>query len=504
MSIKRFTYCIFVILLLAFPLTAREKKSAGDTVERRKVNITWMAVPGAVRYIVEIRTWYGKEVVKTSSWGTKVKVPLAPGRYRMRITGRNKFKKKHGRSGWTTLLVKSFPAPQVDSVTPGIVQKDQGEVKATLAGKNFRRGISLFLSRDGKEIPVDSSRYVSEETLSFTIDPSRLEPGTWTLVARDRSGKTGRGEDIITIKKKPVEKAGPGDVSVSGKNDIATGNGKETEVKKNSPRLHSLSPLKFYVNSRQIDFTLKGENLDRLTALDLVSEKGKKAPARTKKGKEQVILTADSDAMVTGKWRLEAFSRDGAVENSFILDARDPSRGLAELGGLNVGVGYIFSLVMPQWNDAYYFSPAGAFFYCGYDFSGFGLPRWLSFLRFFGMEYQFSWSMYTSYNDLNRVDSRMNVFANEAGLYGFIPLNREMKIYLRFRGGCTSTILKYENLLGEFDESSFDFDWQTGAAWRYTLWHFYYFEAGAYFQMIHYRDEPMMNVNFMFFFGLRL
>lgn len=332
---------------------------------------------------------------------------------------------------------------------------------------------------------------VSPEKITFKINPGSLSPGQYTIIAVDRSGKRHQKEKVFLVEKK-LE---PDGVIVAAKDEI---------IRKKEPQAFDISPGKIYTTSGKIEFSISGKNLENVRGVRLRSPGSHVLAESLKSNKNSVNFTADSDAMSPGLYSVEVDSAQGAVENKLNVTVGDPSRGLAALGGLNVALGYNFAVVLPQWNEAYRFSPAGALLYCGYDFSGFGLPGFLSFLQYFGMEYQFTWNMFTSYEALNRVDSKLNIFTNEIGLFAFINLRRDMRIYLRFRGGFTGSLLKYENLLGEHTEKSFDFDWQTGLAYRYTLSHFYFMEIGSYFNWIHYSSERMMNVNFALMFGLRL
>ncbi len=483
---------VLLLCVFSFPLGAQKEKK---TYERQEVNLTWKPVPGAIRYVVEIRSWWGKKILRKASWNNHIKVRLSEGRYRMQVTGRNKFKKKHGTSNWKTIVVKPFPAPEIASVSPGEIKSDQGQVTITLEGENFLPGMSVYIISKGKRHKVPRLLSQSSKRAAFVLNAGTLTPGDYDIQVKNPSGKEDTETKSITIK----EVKDPADVIVAEKNKEKT-----VVVKTLTPEARSISPRRVYLDSGIITLTIKGKNLDRAREVRMYSSSSNVLVRIVKREKYALSFSIDSDILKTGTYMVFTGPRSSSKGNELAVTVADPSKGLAALGGLNVALGYTFSVPLPQWSRVYHFSYAGVFLYCGYDFSGFGLPRWLSFLQYFGMEYQFSWNRYESYKKLNRVPSMLDTFGNEAGLYAFVPLKKHLRLYFHLRGGITGSILDTKYATGGIKIKSSDYCWQGGTALRYTWRHFYFVEFGTYFQWYRFDEEPMLNLNASLMFGVRL
>jgi|GEM_PF-3576802 len=488
-----FYFCVAVLLcVFAFPLAAEKAKNPH---ERQEVNLTWKPVPGAIRYVVEIRSWWGKQILRKASWNNRIKVRLTEGRYRMQVTGRNKFKKKHGISNWKTIVVKPFPAPEIDTVSPDEIKSDQGKVTINLEGENFLPGMSVYIINAGKKQKIPRLLSRSSKKATFILDPGALSPGDYDLQVQNPSGKEDTETKSITVK----EVKTPADVIVAEKI-----NEEKPAPEKRLPQAERISPRRVYLDSGIVTLTIKGKNLDKASEVRMYSASSNVLVRVVEREKNSLSFSINSDILKVGNYRVFTGPRSSPGENDLAVTVADPSKGLAALGGLNIALGYTFSVPLPQWSRVYHFSYAGVFLYGGYDFSGFGLPRWLSFLQYFGMEYQFSWNRYESYKMLNRVPSILDTFANEMGLYAFVPLKKRLRLYFHLRGGLTGSILDTEYATGEIKVHSYDYSWQAGTALRYTWRHFYFIEFGTYFQWLHFTDEPMLNLNAAIMFGVRL
>ena len=99
--------------LFAFPLAAQ-------TVN---VPVTWESIPSVEEYTVEIMDSAGNIIRNVQTIDTKYMAVLPPGRYSVRITGINKFKKQEGQSEWTSLEVKQSVKKEEKSVPllPGYI-----------------------------------------------------------------------------------------------------------------------------------------------------------------------------------------------------------------------------------------------------------------------------------------------------------------------------------------------------------------------------------------------
>ncbi len=402
--------------------------SSGYAAE--KAHITWKKSPGAEEYVLEVKNTAGKTVFSGRTKQSWLNVPLDPGRYSIRITGYNRFKKRHGMSSWRPLLVKEIPSPEIDKITPAALANEK-MTSVKVAGRNFKKGTKIYIT-PVKRKRILSDKYEAENlkidssgNIVFDIDLSDASAGKYKITAEDTRGKSSVKEiDVIDIKPK-----------VSAQ--LAT-----------SEKKPDRQPVE------------------------------QKKPVETAKDKP-----APDDKEIK----------------------KDPSQGLASLGGLYAAPGYNMNIpVITEWKDVYKSSFIGASVYAGYDFASFSVFKGVPVIRKMGMEYEFSFACYEGKQKHNRGETELTAFQNNAGLYFKHNFDLPVDFIFRLGGGFVFTNQKVKMPASESETLSFDFCYRYGISVRYTFLDYCFAECGVNMSNILYSDATFYSINPFVMLGLRL
>jgi len=186
----KFMLLVFVIL---FQLPAVIAAQGSQPVLR------WHEVRGANSYLVEILDSSGRSVMKETTKKNEIPVSLPAGTYRTRISPINKFNKPEQNSAWQQLIVHRSTRPVIEFVTPYSFSITQRNVPAEIHGSNFTSSSKIKLHSGSRTIELNGVRFSSPNRMLFTIDPSSIGEGLYSISVINLGGVTARRDNEVAV-----------------------------------------------------------------------------------------------------------------------------------------------------------------------------------------------------------------------------------------------------------------------------------------------------------------
>ncbi|QTQ14370.1 hypothetical protein HRQ91_07845 [Treponema parvum] len=137
-----------------------------------------------------------------------IDVSLVPGSYRYKVTVINLLEQREASSAYRNFDILIAYQPGIEAVTPHLIYLDEFfDGRFTAVGVNFLEDTVFFFKKTGggtielkpEEISKDGKR------VRFELNTNRFQPGAYVFIARDRSGLTGKSEDVTFRFQKPVD-----------------------------------------------------------------------------------------------------------------------------------------------------------------------------------------------------------------------------------------------------------------------------------------------------------
>ena len=176
----------------------------GGYTAGKKASINWKDVPFASGYVFEVKNKYNRVVLRKEVLKSECSFYIRPGDYRGRISVLNKFKKVSVKSGWFKLTIKKRLPPWFNSLSKTRFSPNDKEFVSILNGNRFEKGMSVYLKRGRKKIPVTSIRYISKVLASIYINPNSFKHGYYDLVLQNPGGLRTFKKDAVFINRKVV------------------------------------------------------------------------------------------------------------------------------------------------------------------------------------------------------------------------------------------------------------------------------------------------------------
>ncbi|QTQ11453.1 hypothetical protein HRI96_04110 [Treponema parvum] len=214
----------FLCLLLALPLTAQSKDGRSDLENKKHYfireeetgevlyqRLSWDAIADifGFEFILEHKDGPGvwREIDKKIVHDNFVDVSLSPGSYRYKVTVINLLEQREATSAYRNFDILIAYQPAVENVTPHLIYLDEFfDGRLTVTGVNFLEDTVFFLEKGGGTIELKPEEISKDgKRARFELNTGRLQPGSYVFVAQDRSGLTGKSEDVLFRFQKPVD-----------------------------------------------------------------------------------------------------------------------------------------------------------------------------------------------------------------------------------------------------------------------------------------------------------
>jgi predicted phage tail protein len=141
------TLLFFILLSVPFQTSAVESSV-----------LRWERVPGAIRYIVELRNSNGRTIQRYTTQNEYQNVAVTPGNYKVRITPVNIFGEEEQVSSWQNFTVSILRRAVISSFTPNYFNDNEESIRFTVSGENFSTNTTFYLESNGRRFnPLSSN-----------------------------------------------------------------------------------------------------------------------------------------------------------------------------------------------------------------------------------------------------------------------------------------------------------------------------------------------------------
>jgi len=547
------------VLILLFSFTV-------PLAQEKKPELKWKGSPGAEKYLVIIKDYRGRVVLKRYVRNTRLLLNLKAGTYKARIIGINKFQRRHGVSPWIPIRIRKLPRPFIESINIAQIYPDQRNKKYIIKGKKFKKGLIAFVIQNNKKIPVLLHK-VSEDTLVVSFDLKSDAEGSYDFQVQNPNGFIGLKKGLININQRPkpqidsvnklfIISEDTHSITIKGQN-FAPGSrvklkskDREYELKgsstKNEEKITLTIPSKklnsgkylisvispwnkkgsfkkeFIVVSRKMPavrsitndsifktlfsgtIIINGDRFHKNAKVYLLKDGSIINKPYVVKDKKTIEIKGDLKSLPEGRYSVVVENPYGTkVIKKNALNVKNPNQGLAGINSLYLGIGYSGSFIFNSWSDTVHHSPVGAFLYVGLDFSLFQFKGWARFINYMGVEYtpQFVW--YPGKERSGYYTPQLYNVMNEVGIYGRIPLIKNLFLMIRVGGGISASILQSDALASGTYVSA-DFTLYGGLGVRYIINYFAFIDFSALYNHSFYKDDNMIGMRLSIMGGIRL
>ena len=212
MAIRNFhlRYAAFAVLFLAGPGSLLWAQASGYFIESRVVQrLAWIGDDHVRRYEVVVEK--DQEGEYREHWreftsDSFIVISLPPGKYRYRIIPYDYLDRPGERSEWMNVEVRSFPAPEVDDVSPALLHLKEGAVHIlTVSGRNLSSDAEIYIRRLGEMpiFPVETNISADGNSARLLFDNGLLFPGDYEIVVKNPGGLETRAAAITFEYPKP-------------------------------------------------------------------------------------------------------------------------------------------------------------------------------------------------------------------------------------------------------------------------------------------------------------
>jgi hypothetical protein len=471
---------VIILVAMAFLVFSVTAFAQAESQRSYRTRISWPAVDGAGGYGIEIQNSAGDTVFKKDSDLNTVFPFLPTGEYKLKITVLDRFKKPASESGWVNLTVIKDESPEIDSISPSSFTAGKSYA-AEIKGGNFMAGCSVALVKGGLTVKDSSLSFKSSSLLQCEFDLKSAEPGDYTIVISNPSGKKGFSETKVTILSD------------------------EVEMKSHSLAVKKASPSSFFMRGQNVDLEILGLNLSRGSSVELSNGKSNIPLAVKSWDATRLSATIPSDKMVKGVYDLTVKQGGMTDTVSCAVKMKDPSDGLFGLNGLYFGIGYQGMIIESQWNRVMKNSFIGGSLYFGHLLNGLPLIPETFMTKHIGLELVGEGYLFSTKPAQNRMAGTMYAAPVCGGIYvSFTPFSAPLEFIIRGDAGAVQSYLSVKGGGLEKTVSSDNFCGSAGASFRYTFSDFFYTEAGSGWSCYSYATQPFQGLHFFARVGLKL
>lgn len=188
-----------------------------------------------------------------------------------------------------------------------------------------------------------------------------------------------------------------------------------------------------------------------------------------------------------------------------ILERPWPPSGLFLNGIIGISAGYSFTHILSPWQKIYNNSFAGANMLIILQFSSLRSIREIPFLGRMGIEFEMNYSNMEGKKRVGFIRSDMTVFMSGGNIFFRVPVINSSSIRIKSGGGMAFSMVKEKSLyVAPSNFHSTDYFFSAGIYYNVPFGRLFFFEAGASFYHVFYKDESMNAIKYSAGIGMFL
>ncbi|MGP1576367.1 MAG: hypothetical protein ACTTH7_02595 [Treponema sp.] len=218
MAIRRFQFCLLLILFIPLYLFAQDNAAENDKAWSLhfegdlqtpifKQKLRWQSADNVLYYILSVHDAADTPAIEPlTTTATEVELQLKPGIYRYKLEVFNLLGQKEVETPWYEFMVKQAIHPVINSLSPKYLYIEDDINEFSISGKGFADECTVtIVNQSGQQLPFTEINR-SEKNIHFKSKDILKYPGyIWNIMVAHPSGLSSEAVPLTVQYRRPID-----------------------------------------------------------------------------------------------------------------------------------------------------------------------------------------------------------------------------------------------------------------------------------------------------------